>query len=312
MLLHERPDFRALIEQTASPLDRGMLGAAIVEKDYWITEALRAIATRAFPNVIFKGGTSLTKAWHLTARLSEDVDLLVDPVGLSRKQRDTCLRDIATAVQEQLGLPLQRGPYSEGTHLTAEFTYQTALGQPLLRPAILLEIGTRGSPEPSRMCLVDSLVSRALEAAGVPTTSRPPAFPVRTLHYRRTFVEKLFAIHQAAVRAASDDSALQRQGRHYYDLWCLWRQTDVQTYVHSDQFDRVASDVAAIGKRYWGTQHAAPDGLVFGQSPAVRPDAALEPRLAAAYAADRVLIFGDAPAFSEILVMLQDSVFPVP
>ncbi|EQD61945.1 protein containing DUF1814, partial [mine drainage metagenome] len=75
-----------------------MLGAAIVEKDYWITEALRALATRAFPNVIFKGGTSLTKAWHLTARLSEDVDLLVDPVGLSRKQRDTCLRDIATAV----------------------------------------------------------------------------------------------------------------------------------------------------------------------------------------------------------------------
>ncbi|EQD31055.1 protein containing DUF1814, partial [mine drainage metagenome] len=67
-----------------------MLGAAIVEKDYWITEALRALATRAFPNVIFKGGTSLTKAWHLTARLSEDVDLLVDPVGLSRKQRDTC------------------------------------------------------------------------------------------------------------------------------------------------------------------------------------------------------------------------------
>lgn len=312
MPLHERPEFRALIEQTAAPLGKGMMGAAIVEKDYWITEALRAVAAREFLNVIFKGGTSLTKAWRLTARLSEDIDLLVDPTGLSRRQRDTCMKAIATAVQDQLGLPMERGSYSEGKHLTAEFSYPTALGQPLLRPSVLLEIGTRGGPEPSRMCSVDSLMSRALEAAGAPAMTQPPAFPVRTLHYQRTFVEKLFAIHQAVVRAASDDSALQRQGRHYYDLWCLWRQTDVQAYLHSDEFGRVATEVAAIGERYWGKHHSAPDDLDFGRSPAIRPDDALQARIAAAYDADRTLIFGGAPAFSEILTTLQESVFPGP
>jgi hypothetical protein len=310
MPLHERPDFRALIEQTAAPSGKGMMGAAIVEKDYWITEALRAIAAREFPNVIFKGGTSLTKAWRLTARLSEDIDLLVDPTGLSRTQRDTCMKAIATEVQDQLGLPMERRTYSEGKHLTADLTYQTALGQPLLRPSILLEIGMRGGPEPSRMCSVDSLMSRALEAAGASAMSQSPAFPVRTLHYQRTFVEKLFAVHQAVVRAASDDSALQRQGRHYYDLWCLWKQADVQAYAHSDEFERVATEVAAIGERYWGKHHSAPEALDFGRSPAIRPDDALQARIAAAYDADRDLIFGAAPAFSEILKMLQESVFP--
>lgn len=54
--------------------DQG-LRPAIIEKDYFVTEALRVIAEIAAEKVIFKGGTSLSKGWNLIRRFSEDIDL---------------------------------------------------------------------------------------------------------------------------------------------------------------------------------------------------------------------------------------------
>lgn len=70
-MLHERDDFADLLttvgEQTGA-------GAALAEKDYWVTEALRVVAGSFFRGVVFKGGTSLSKAWSLIERFSEDID----------------------------------------------------------------------------------------------------------------------------------------------------------------------------------------------------------------------------------------------
>lgn len=54
--------------------------AAHVEKDFWVTEVLRGIAEAATTRdieIVFKGGTSLSKAFGLVERFSEDVDVLV-------------------------------------------------------------------------------------------------------------------------------------------------------------------------------------------------------------------------------------------
>jgi hypothetical protein len=57
------------------------LRAAFIEKDYYVTEALRVIANVAGDKVIFKGGTSLSKGWSLIDRFSEDIDLFLDPLA---------------------------------------------------------------------------------------------------------------------------------------------------------------------------------------------------------------------------------------
>jgi len=58
----DRPDFYASIDAAAERLG---FSAAIVEKDYWVTQALRILA-RDFPgDFIFKGGTSLSKGYGL-------------------------------------------------------------------------------------------------------------------------------------------------------------------------------------------------------------------------------------------------------
>jgi hypothetical protein len=55
------------------------LRPAIIEKDYYVTEALRIIAAAAPDKIIFKGGTSLAKGWNLIQRFSEDIDIFLDP-----------------------------------------------------------------------------------------------------------------------------------------------------------------------------------------------------------------------------------------
>lgn len=103
-MLHERDDYADLLVQVAVRLD---IDAAIIEKDYWVTETLRVIASEFGRGVVFKGGTSLSKAHDLIGRFSEDIDLLVvgEGVGLTSKgQRDAYMKKIAARVGEVPGL----------------------------------------------------------------------------------------------------------------------------------------------------------------------------------------------------------------
>src|SRR3984893_17199655 len=76
MKLSEHPDFEQAILRAADYFHNRGLRAAFIEKDYYVSEALRALVQIAGDNVIFKGGTSLSKGWNLIERFSEDIDLL--------------------------------------------------------------------------------------------------------------------------------------------------------------------------------------------------------------------------------------------
>ena len=56
------------------------LQAASIEKDFWVCWTLRELARlpELGEHLTFKGGTSLSKAWKLIDRFSEDIDLVVD------------------------------------------------------------------------------------------------------------------------------------------------------------------------------------------------------------------------------------------
>ena len=76
--LFEHPDFEQLVLRAAEHFRPRGLRPAILEKDYYVTEALRIVAG-AGESVIFKGGTSLAKGWNLIERFSEDIDIFLDP-----------------------------------------------------------------------------------------------------------------------------------------------------------------------------------------------------------------------------------------
>jgi len=78
--LYEHRDFQQAILQAAEHFRGRGLRPAIIEKDYYVTEALRIIAASG-DKVIFKGGTSLAKGWNLIQRFSEDIDIFLDPAA---------------------------------------------------------------------------------------------------------------------------------------------------------------------------------------------------------------------------------------
>src|SRR5216683_2311421 len=81
MKLFEHKDFEQAILGAEQHFRERKLRPAIIEKDYYVTEALRIIAAAAPEEIIFKGGTSLSKGWNLIQRFSEDIDIFLDPAA---------------------------------------------------------------------------------------------------------------------------------------------------------------------------------------------------------------------------------------
>jgi hypothetical protein len=125
MRLFEHPDFGQAILQAAEFFREQGLRPATIEKDYYVTEALRALtistittgtraltagaessaeitATTANNKIIFKGGTSLSKGWNLIHRFSEDIDIFLDPLAfdppLGKRGIDRELKNLRDAV----------------------------------------------------------------------------------------------------------------------------------------------------------------------------------------------------------------------
>lgn len=65
-----------LVAQTSERV--GLLPQA-VEKDWWVTMTLKVLFELSYRDFItFKGGTSLSKGWHVIERFLEDIDLAID------------------------------------------------------------------------------------------------------------------------------------------------------------------------------------------------------------------------------------------
>src|SRR5262249_25236289 len=108
MRLFEHPDFDQAIIRAAEHFPTRGLREAIIEKDYFVTEALRLIEQAAGTKVIFKGGTSLSKGWGLIQRFSEDIDIFLDPTAfeppLGKKGIDRELKRLRQAIEQHPAL----------------------------------------------------------------------------------------------------------------------------------------------------------------------------------------------------------------
>jgi hypothetical protein len=102
MKLFEHKDFEQAILGAEQHFAARKLRPAIIEKDYYVTEALRIIAAAALNQIIFKGGTSLAKGWNLIQRFSEDIDIFLDPLAfkpvLGKNTSDRELKRLLDAV----------------------------------------------------------------------------------------------------------------------------------------------------------------------------------------------------------------------
>jgi predicted nucleotidyltransferase component of viral defense system len=102
MYLHEDKEaFKEVIEQVVEDTGRT---AAVIEKDYYVTMILRLLSQK-LPNVVFKGGTSLSKGFKAINRFSEDIDITFDEhIGEARRKK---LKNVVLiGISEELDMPI--------------------------------------------------------------------------------------------------------------------------------------------------------------------------------------------------------------
>ncbi len=213
------------------------LAPHLLEKDIWVVWALRHLFSGPYAeHLVFKGGTSLSKAYGVIRRFSEDVDLTYDirsiasdlvgdahtPLPATKSQEKKWSKEIrarlATWVDteivprlqrdlEQANLPATVRP--DGDKVFIEYT-PLATGTGYVAPAVMLEFGARSTGEPSEQRTIRCDAASYLKGVEFPTATP------QVMRAERTFWEKATAIHVFC--AQGEFRGGDRFARHWHDI----------------------------------------------------------------------------------------------
>ena len=314
MKLFEHSDFEQAIIRTAEHFRSRGLREAIIEKDYYVTEALRIIQTMAGANIIFKGGTSLSKGWNLIQRFSEDIDIFLDPTGfdppLGKKAIDRELKKLRQAIEKHPALKFidKESQTIGGFGRNDRFGYvQRFAGPGEIRNRVFVEAGTASGKEPTENVQMQSYVGQFLQASDISLGAEDEGpFEMRLLHFRRTFVEKLFAIHGKVETFKRDGKEIGGNARHYYDLFCLAERPEVLAMLRSAEYTTIKIDYDKISREHFEKSYVPPPDMSFAKSEGLFPTADLRTAIAAAFAEQcRALCFGPFPTWAEVEARLE-------
>lgn len=314
MKLFEHRDFEQAILRAAEHFHPQGLRPAIIEKDYYVTEALRIVAARD-QDVIFKGGTSLLKGWGLIERFSEDIDIFLDPQAsvppLGKNAIDRELKKLRDAVGAHPALTLvpSEGVTIGGFGRSDRFSYQQRFGGPgEVANRVLLEAGTASGREPTVNVEIRSYLGQFLRDAGISLGADDEGpFSMRLLHFRRTFVEKMFAIHGKIEQFKNDRRPLGSYARHYYDLFRLSSEPQVLVMLRSEEYRTIRSDYDQISRTHFPRRYFYPEGMRFANSDALFPSADLAAVIRAEYETQcKLLCYGPYPSWAEVQVRFNE------
>ena len=240
-----------------------------VEKDYYVTEVLRIVAADYRDQTMFKGGTSLSKGWGLITRFSEDIDLFVNPdefephPGKNKVQK--LLKQMSEKVSSHPGLTWLQDESKPGGGKGREDYFQYVTRFPLLpgvRPAVKFEPGIGSGTFPWKMMPITSIAGRyLLEQGRSDMADDVTGFEMRLLHYRRTFVEKLFTLHGKVVRCMEGPALLGRDARHYADLYVLANTDEVLAMLRSEEYQQIREDYDSVSRKFYPSHYRPPQGL---------------------------------------------------
>lgn len=195
-----------------------MINPAIIEKDYYVTFLLKELVAQK-PDIIFKGGTSLSKCYKLIKRFSEDIDLTYD--NNKHKMSEAKRRDFSRYVIQNIencGLELlnQNDIKSRRNFNQYLIGYDSVYSIPALKPHLIVETEVSVHSFPSEFLEADCLLSQYLKSQtrnDLISEYQLEPFLVKTQSLERTYIDKVFAI--CDYHLTSD---YYGHSRHLYDL----------------------------------------------------------------------------------------------
>jgi hypothetical protein len=307
------------------------LGTAVqnVEKDFWVCWTLDALFNglkAGGPRLLFKGGTSLSKAFGLISRFSEDIDITVfrDDLGqgaeaadldaLSGKKRRARLDAIRDACQVYIAGPLttqftqlaasvipddrfrlELDPAdTDGQSLLFWYPAVTAIAGNYIRSAVKIEAGAKSALDPHVAATVMPYVTQDVHDLDLTVKN------VTTVKPERTFWDKIMILHglrQWHDRRGELRHGGQRVSRHYYDVHQLM-QAPLATIWQTDHM--LAIDCARHARLFFGSADLGLDIAVPGTF-TLTPSTAMRDALERDYEAMAGMVFGDVPPLDAVL-----------
>lgn len=317
------------------------LGTTIqnVEKDFWVCWTLDALFNglpKEGPRLLFKGGTSLSKAFGLISRFSEDIDITVfrhdigqpasieELESLSGKKRRTRLDAIRDACCTYIGGPFRKDlsqlvcqclsdakiPQEHGrvevdeadeTGQSLLFWYPSVVETPgeYVRSAVKIESGAKSALDPHQETTVIPYIAEDVSNFDLHVGA------VTTVNAERTFWDKVVILHGQRrwfERRGELRHGGQRVSRHYYDVFKLMDSNAGKLALANFA---LGVDCARHARMFffsadYDLEHAMPGTL------SICPTDDMKAALQRDYAAMSGMIFGEVPRFEEILVALSE------
>jgi Nucleotidyl transferase AbiEii toxin, Type IV TA system len=247
--LHNHKDFSDLLQIVAEEqgIERGL-----VEKDYWIMQALYGLKKQGF---IFelKGGTSLSKGYHIIDRFSEDIDIHIKPPSVisvnenpknvkdkAKEERKKYYDWLAKEIKIEGIKEVERDHAFDNTHsyLSGGIRLYYDSKMPsvkVLKEGILLEAGF-DKVTPYEMLTISSWAyDRAITTSGIEIIDNR-ALDIPCYHPGYTFVEKLQTIATKYRQEQDGQSKKPNFMRQYYDVYSLLGTTSVQQFIGSTAY----------------------------------------------------------------------------
>ena len=217
-----------------------------IEKDYWITHSLSLMSqSNDAGKLVFKGGTSLSKAYRLVNRFSEDIDIaVINSSSFTGNQLKTLIKKVAKEMTDGLQEVQVDGVTSKGSHFyKAVYAYPNVLGQTpksaVSSGNLLVEINTFANPYPFEAKQIKSFITDFLEQTNnqhlISEYSINP-FSINVLDKRRTMIEKLVSLIRFSF-SENPSLAITSKIRHFYDLHFLANDAECSKYLQSSDFN---------------------------------------------------------------------------
>ena len=243
-LLHlDSESFRDLLHASSEDLK---VPVQLVEKDYYISSILRALSKSAYSQqIVFKGGTSLSKAYQLIDRFSEDVDFAVIGGDMSGNQVKTLLSKLMKEVTEGFAEDKSFSDISKGSKYRKQsFSYDAQMGLDVsfnpIPSRIVVEISAFANPFPYEKRMIEPFVTTYLKKQNLEDIASQyhlEPFELNVLSLKQTLCEKTVSLIRFSM---SQDplASLSSKIRHFYDLNALMNIKDLEEYVCSAEFAR--------------------------------------------------------------------------
>ncbi len=278
MRLHEYKDaFEGAIVATAQHYK---IAEIYVEKDYWVTFALKQIFTDVNSKdiAVFKGGTSLSKCFGIIERFSEDIDMVVikedEETDSSLKRK---LKKVTSALEAVMTVipnhPLEnkRGKIRKLVYGYDKVGVKGTYGQ--VRDQIVLEVSSLGNPHPSEKVSVHSMITEFIATTNNPDLIKEyqlEPFKVTVISIERTFCEKIISLVRFSY-AENPLEDLANKVRHTYDLHQLLQEDKISSFLKSDDFETMLlqvgkdDDRAIPNDKEWLSNHPS-QSLFFSET----------------------------------------------